>query len=63
VETLPGFMKDIAVLSPLTYLNSGLRSAMVTGSFGDAFVNLLAVSLMAAVLFTLGVVLLRWKDD
>jgi ABC-2 type transport system permease protein len=63
VDTLPGFMKVVAALSPLTYLNNGLRSAMVTGNFNDALMNLLVVLLGAAVLFTLGVILLRWKDD
>ena len=30
---------------------------------GDALVNLAVVFAIAAVLFTLGVVLLKWKDD
>jgi ABC-2 type transport system permease protein len=63
VATLPWYMKDISKLSPLTYLNNGLQDAMLTNNFGDASVNLLVVSVMAVVLFTLGVALLRWKDD
>jgi ABC-2 type transport system permease protein len=63
LDTLPGFLKDLAAVSPLTYLNNGLRSAMVTGNMSDAGWNLAVVAIIAAVLFTLGVVLLKWKDD
>ena len=63
LATLPWYMRDISKLSPLTYLNNGLEGAMITNNFGDASVNLLVVSVVAVVLFTLGVALLRWKDD
>jgi len=63
LDTLPSFLKDIAVASPLTYINNGLRSAMVTGDMSNALINLAIVAALAAVLFTLGVVLLKWKDD
>jgi ABC-type multidrug transport system permease subunit len=56
-------MKVMVIISPLTYLNNGLCSAMIKDNTGDAFLNLAVVFVGAAVLFTLGVVLLKWKDD
>lgn len=63
VSQLPWFLQWIPVISPLTYLNDGLRAAMVTGNNGVALANLLIVSLIALVLFFIGVATLKWKED
>lgn len=63
LDTLPDFMKVISQVSPLTYLNNGLRSSMVTGNLSDAALNLAIVAVIAVMLFTAGVLLLKWKDD
>lgn len=63
VSQLPWFLQFIPVISPLTYLNDGLRAAMVTGNNEVAMINLLIVSAIALVLFTIGVVTLKWKED
>jgi ABC-2 type transport system permease protein len=63
VSQLPWFLQFIPVISPLTYLNDGLRAAMVTGNNGVAMTNLMIVSAIAIVLFAIGVVTLRWKED
>lgn len=63
VESMPWFLQDLAAVSPLTYLNNGLRSAMVTGNFGDAFACLAIVGVLGIVLFSAGVALLKWKED
>ncbi|HEY3422421.1 MAG TPA: ABC transporter permease [Methanocellaceae archaeon] len=62
-DQMPWFLKDLAVISPLTYLNNGLRSAMVTGNMGDAWMNLAIVGVLAAILFGIGVAALKWRDD
>lgn len=63
VDSMPWFLQDLAAVSPLTYLNNGLRSAMITGNFGDAFACLAIVGVLGIVLFSAGVVLLKWKED
>lgn len=63
VETMPWFLQDLAAVSPLTYLNNGLRSAMITGNFGDALMCLAIVGTLGIVLFSAGVMLLKWKED
>ncbi len=62
VERLPSFLQALAAVSPLPYLNDGLRSAMVTGNMGDAWLNLAIVSGIAIVLFGIGVAALRWRE-
>jgi ABC-2 type transport system permease protein len=63
VEQMPWFLQDLAMVSPLTYLNNGLRSAMITGNNADAMANLLIVGALGAVLFVVGVAVLKWKED
>jgi ABC-2 type transport system permease protein len=63
VESMPWFLQDLAAVSPLTYLNNGLRSAMIAGSYGDAFACLAIVGAFGIVLFGLGVMLLKWRED
>jgi ABC-2 type transport system permease protein len=62
VDELPFLARFFTILSPLTPLNNGLRSAMFGGSYGDAFVSLLISIGMAFILFTIGVAVLMGKD-
>ena len=62
-DQMPWFLKDLAIISPLTYLNNGLRSAMITGNMGDAWMSLAIVGVLAVVLFGIGVAVLKWRDD
>lgn len=63
VDNMPWFFKWVADVSPLTYLNNGLRETMVSGNTGDAVTNLIIVSLIGAVFFVIGVAALKWKED
>ncbi len=63
VENMPWFLQDIANVSPLTYLSNGLRSSMITGNYGDALTNLVIVSVLGIVLFSIGVAVFNWKED
>ena len=62
VERLPAILQFASVFSPLTCLNNGLRSAMITGETGTALGNLFAGVFIALVLFCTGVAV-RMKDD
>jgi ABC-2 type transport system permease protein len=63
VQSMPWFLQFLANVSPLTYLNDGLRSAMITGNYGDAMTNLAIVGVLGIALFAIGVALLKWKED
>jgi ABC-2 type transport system permease protein len=63
VGRLPWFLQDIAAISPLTYLNNGLRSAMTSGEMANAWANLAIVCTVAIALFAIGVITLKWRDD
>ncbi|HTY91765.1 MAG TPA: ABC transporter permease [Methanocella sp.] len=63
VDSMPWFLRYLADVSPLTYLNNGLRSSMITGNYGDAVMNLIIVAILGIILFVVGVSLLKWKED
>ena len=63
VYTMPWFLQYLADISPLTYLSNGLRSAMITGNYGDAIMNLTVVAVLGIVLFGIGVAVFSWKED
>jgi ABC-2 type transport system permease protein len=61
-EQLPALLRTIVDVSPLTYLNSGLRSAMAMGNTGDALADLAIVCVMAVVLFGIGMTAAKWRE-
>jgi ABC-2 type transport system permease protein len=63
IDLMPSFLKIIAQLSPLTYLNYGLRDVMISGNFNDAIVNLVILAVIGAVFFVIGVALMKWKEE
>jgi ABC-2 type transport system permease protein len=63
VDSMPWFFKVVADVSPLTYLNNGLRDTMITANSGDAVTNLIIVGLIGAVFFIIGVAAMKWKED
>ena len=62
VERLPVVLQFASVFSPLTCLNNGLRSAMITGDMGTALGNLFGGAFLALVLFAVGVGILMKND-
>lgn len=63
VDNMPWFLQWLATVSPLTYINNGLRSAMLTGNNADALTNFAIVAVIGVVLFAAGVAVLKWKED
>jgi ABC-2 type transport system permease protein len=63
IDIMPSFLKVVAQLSPLTYLNYGLRDAMISGNTGDAMFNLGVVAIIGLVFFAIGVALMKWKEE
>ena len=63
VGSMPWFLQDLADVSPLTYLNNGLGSAMLTGNNVDVLSNFAIVAVLGVILFVVGVIVLKWKED
>ena len=59
--TLPAFLRFVPRLSPLAYLNDGLRSDMVLGDSAGAFVSALVLLGLSLLVVLLGARLIRWN--
>lgn len=62
-ETMPGYLRAIARVLPLTYLNAGLRDSMIYGNYGSALFNLGVVTALAIALILVRAFNTRWKAD
>ena len=63
VERLPGPLRFVSILSPLTYLNDGLRNAMFGSRYGDALVDTALSCFLCFMLFCIGVAVLMGKEE
>jgi ABC-2 type transport system permease protein len=63
VERLPGLLKFPSVISPLTYLNDGLRDAMFGGSLRDAIFSLGICGFLGFMVFVFGVAILMSREN
>ena len=62
-DELPFVLGFFSVISPLTPLNNGLRSAMFTGDMGNALVCLFISIALSFILFAIGVTILMGKEE
>lgn len=60
---LPELLRFVSVLSPLTYLNNGLREAMFGSSPGAALLDVAICGFLCLVLFCAGVAILMGKEE
>jgi ABC-2 type transport system permease protein len=63
IDIMPSFLKAVAQVSPLTYLNYGLRDVMISGNAADALFNLGVVAAIGVIFFAIGVALMKWKEE
>ncbi|HMK45857.1 MAG TPA: ABC transporter permease [Methanocella sp.] len=61
-DRLPPFLQALTAISPLYYLNDGLRNATVAVNAGNALPDLAILSATGIVLFTMSIILLQWGD-
>lgn len=61
-ELMPSYLAPVASVLPLTYLNNGLRDAMVYGNLGGAIFSLELLGGLAVVFFVLASKLMSWKE-
>lgn len=62
-ETLPDVMKIIANFIPLTYVNDGLRAALIYSEPGQALLNTIIALGLAGFFIILGSLLMDWKEE
>jgi ABC-2 type transport system permease protein len=62
-ESLPDILKVLASFMPLTYVNDGLRDAMIYVEPAAALTNMIIALGLAAVFIVLGSVLMSWKEE
>jgi ABC-2 type transport system permease protein len=50
---MPGWLKAIAIINPLSYIVDAMRALLVTGDFSSLPVDILAMLLATAVMLTI----------
>jgi ABC-2 type transport system permease protein len=63
VEQMPDFLKTVALLLPLYYVNEGLREAMLFNDIEASLPHAMVIFVFALVVFLAGVFLTKWKND
>jgi ABC-2 type transport system permease protein len=63
LEMMPEFLREIAKVLPLTYLNNGLRDSMVYGNASSALYNTAIVLVVGIVFIIIGSLITNWRDD
>lgn len=62
IEAYPDFLKPIAQILPLTYLNDGLRATMIDNNSNIAINNTVIVMVLAVVFIVIGTLLTNWRE-
>jgi ABC-2 type transport system permease protein len=63
LEMMPGFMRTVARMLPLYYVNEGLRASMVFGDHMTALRYSAIIGAFAAAVFVLGIMATKWEED
>ncbi len=61
IDLFPPYLRTVANLLPLTYLNQGLQATMVLGNNAAALVDLAITAVMALIFFVIPARALSWK--
>src|SRR5208283_4370968 len=62
LEMMPGFMRTVARILPLYYVNEGLRASMVFDDHMTALRYSAIIGVFAAVVFILGIIATKWEE-
>lgn len=63
LEMMPEFLREIAKILPLTYLNNGLRDSMVYGNASSALYNTAIVLALGIMFIIIGSLITSWRED
>ena len=63
IESMPDYLQAVARVLPLTYLDNGLRDAMILGDTGGALYNMSIVLVTGIIFFVIGSLITDWRED
>ena len=63
LEMMTDFLREIAKVLPLTYLNNGLRNSMVYGNASNALYNTTIVLVVGIIFIIIGFLITSWRED
>jgi ABC-2 type transport system permease protein len=63
LSQMPQFLQTIAQVLPLTYVNEGLRAAMIFGQTQQAIVNTALVTVLGIAFIVIGSLITKWEED
>jgi len=63
LEMMPEFLREIAKVLPLTYINNGLRDSMVYGNASSALYNTVIVLVVGIVFIIIGSLITNWREE
>ena len=62
LETMPEYLQTVSKFLPLTYLNYGLRDAMILGDTASALYNMMIVLVAGVIFFVIGSIITDWRE-
>jgi len=63
LEQMPAFLRTIATVMPLTYVNNGLRDAMIMGEPQRAITNTIIVAVLGIICLLAGAWITKWEEE
>ena len=63
LDMMPEFLRVIAQILPLYYVNEGLRAAMILKDNSTSLWNSIIVFVFAVIVFAIGTIITSWKED
>ena len=63
LSQMPDFLQAVAQVLPLTYVNDGLRAALIFGQTETAILNTAIISVMGVIAILVGALITKWEDD
>ena len=63
LEQMPEFLRAIATVLPLTYVNNGLRDAMIMGEPQRAIMNTIIVAVLGVICLLVGAWITKWEEE
>ena len=63
LEQMPEFLRAIATVMPLTYVNNGLRATMILGETQQAITNTIIVVILGVASLLIGAWITKWEEE
>jgi ABC-2 type transport system permease protein len=63
LEMMPPFIRSIATVLPLTYVNNGLRDAMIYGQQQSAIYYTAIITVLGVAVLIIGSFITKWEED